>query len=50
MIRSQWLAELSEQDRVVLETWLADECRVVQRLPVDMQGRDLEVLVYLREP
>jgi hypothetical protein len=50
VIRSQWLAELSEQDRVVLETWLADECRVVQRLPVDMQGRDLEVLVYLREP
>lgn len=46
VIRPQWLASLRDQDRALLEAWLRDEAQVVQRFPVEMRGRDLELVVY----
>lgn len=50
IVRPQWLASLRPGDRARLESWLSDEGRLVQRLPAPMEGRDLELVVYLREP
>ena len=50
VVRPQWLDSLRESDRSRLERWLAGECRLVRRLPVEMEGRDLDLAVYLREP
>jgi hypothetical protein len=49
VVRPQWNESLRPADRAMLEDWLREECRLVQRYPVAMEGRDLEVLVYLRE-
>lgn len=49
VIRPQWLPQLSERDRASLTTWLAEDCRLMRRFPVLMDGRDLELLVYLRD-
>ncbi len=49
VIRPQWLDAMKPDERRVLETWLENEFRLVQRFPVLMEGRDLELLVYWRE-
>ncbi len=49
VVRPQWYESLRPGDRAMLEDWLREECRLVQRYPVAMEGRDLEVLVYLRD-
>ncbi len=50
VVRPQWYPSLRDADRRRLEQWLAEECHLVKRLPVQMEGRDMELLVYLREP
>jgi mannosyltransferase len=48
VIRPQWLPSLNPDDRLTLESWLASDCRLVKSFPVLMEGRDLELRVYLR--
>jgi len=47
--RPQWYASLAAEDRRTLTSWLASDCRLVRSFPVLMDGRDLELRVYLRE-
>ncbi|MFT7485130.1 MAG: mannosyltransferase [Candidatus Paceibacteria bacterium] len=49
VIRPQWLEGLAPEDELTLTTWLASDCQLVKRFPALMEGRDLELLVYLRE-
>ncbi|HJP00161.1 MAG TPA: glycosyltransferase family 39 protein [Planctomycetota bacterium] len=49
VVRPQWFDGLRERDAERIEAWLRSECRLVRRFAVDMEGRDLDVHVYLRE-
>lgn len=50
VIRPQWFESFfGETDEQTLRTWLASDCRLVETFPVLMDGRDLELRVYLRE-
>jgi len=49
VVRPQWLEGMQPGDRQTLETWLASDCRLVRRFDVLMEGRDLELLGYLRD-
>jgi hypothetical protein len=49
VIRPQWVPSFRVEDQVTLEEWLAGECRLVKSFPVLMEGKDLELRVYLRE-
>ena len=49
VVRPQWYDSLRPGDRGMIEDWLREDCRLVRRFPVPMEGRDLEVLVYLRD-
>lgn len=49
VVRPQWVPSLNPEDRVSLNHWLASDCRLVKSFPVLMEGRDLELRVYLRE-
>ena len=46
--RPQWLLDLRPEDRVVVERWLREECRLVERFPVEAEGRELDLEVYRR--
>lgn len=50
VIRPQWLEGMPRDERERLETWLAEDLRLVRRFAVPMEGRDLELLVYRRDP
>ncbi|MCB9916194.1 MAG: glycosyltransferase family 39 protein [Planctomycetes bacterium] len=50
VLRPQWLASLAPRDRADLEAWLAADARLARRFPVEMEGRDLDLEVWLREP
>lgn len=47
VIRPQWFADMQPEDAEVLREFLRNECRLMQRFEVSMDGRDLDVLVYL---
>lgn len=47
VIRPQWFDDMAPEDADVLREFLRDECRLMQRFEVSMDGRDLDVLVYL---
>ncbi len=47
--RPQWLPSFRPQDVASIEAWLANDCRLVESYPVLMEGKDLEVRVYLFE-
>ncbi|MAF65751.1 MAG: hypothetical protein CMJ84_08850 [Planctomycetes bacterium] len=49
VVRPQWFEGFGERDRARIEAWLRSDCRLVRRFAVDMEGRDLDVHVYLRE-
>ncbi|MDP6538873.1 MAG: hypothetical protein QF410_04930 [Planctomycetota bacterium] len=49
VVRPQWFGGFRERDRDRIQAWLRAECRLVRRFAVDMEGRDLDVHVYLRE-
>ena len=47
--RPQWLPSFFGDDHPAIESWLASDCRLVETFPVAMEGKDLEVRVYLFE-
>lgn len=47
--RPQWLPSFRPQDAQSIEAWLVSDCRLVKSFPVLMEGKDLEVRVYLFE-
>jgi mannosyltransferase len=49
VIRPQWYDGLNPPDALMLETWLANDCRMVKSFPQLMEGRDLEVRVYVHD-
>lgn len=49
VVRPQWIEGFREPDQRMLNAWLRDECKLVRRIAGEMEGRDLDVLVYLRE-
>jgi hypothetical protein len=49
VVRPQWIAGFHPDDQHMLRTWLADECHLQARFGGQMEGRDLDVLVYLRD-
>jgi len=49
VVRPQWIDGFREADRARLREWLRWECRLVERFGVEMEGRELDVMVYLRE-
>ncbi len=49
VVRPQWVPSFRPQDSLTVEAWLAGECRMVKSFPVWMEGKDLELRVYLRE-
>ncbi len=50
VVRPQWFDGFDASDAHMIRTWLANECRLVKSFPQLMEGRDLEVRVYLRDP
>lgn len=49
VIRPQWLPSFFGSDPRAIEEWLVSDCRLVRTFPVAMEGKDLDVLVYLFE-
>jgi hypothetical protein len=49
VVHPQWIEGFRERDQEMLRNWLADECRLVLRVPSDVEGRDLDMLVYVRD-
>lgn len=47
VVRPQWFADLREGDAARLSEFLARDCRMVRRFDAAMDGRDLDLLVYL---
>ena len=49
VIRPQWFADMRPADAEVLKEFLRRDCRLMRRFEAPMEGRDLELLVYLEE-
>lgn len=49
VMRPLWLDTLSAKEKSVVERWLIEDCRLVRRFPVEMEGRDLDLEVWRRE-
>jgi mannosyltransferase len=49
VVRPQWVPSFRKADVVTLNAWLEGECQLVKSYPVPMEGKDLELRVYLRE-
>jgi len=49
IVRPLWLDTLSQKEKAVVERWLVEDCRLVRRFPVEMEGRDLDLEVWRRE-
>jgi hypothetical protein len=49
VMRPLWLDTLSAKEKDVVERWLTEDCRLVRRFPVEMEGRDLDLEVWRRE-
>ena len=49
VMRPLWLDGLSAKEKDVVERWLIEDCRLVRRFPVEMEGRDLDLEVWRRE-
>ena len=49
VVRPLWLDTLSAKEKRVVERWLIEDCRLVRRFPVEMEGRDLDLEVWRRE-
>lgn len=47
VLRPQWFADMLPEDVEVLQEFLRRDCRLMRRFDVQMDGRDLDVLVYL---
>jgi hypothetical protein len=49
IVRPLWFDELPTKDKEITQRWLAEDCRLVRRFPVEMEGRDLDLEVWRRE-
>jgi hypothetical protein len=49
VVRPLWFDELGQKDKVVVQRWLGEDCRLMRRFPVEMEGRDLDLEVWKRE-
>lgn len=49
IVRPMWFDEMVPKDREVVQRWLVEDCRLVRRFPVTMEGRDLDLEVWRRE-
>jgi len=49
IVRPMWFGELAQKDREIVQRWLVEDCRLVRRFPVEMEGRDLDLEVWRRE-
>jgi hypothetical protein len=44
-----WFDEMAPKDKAMVQRWLVEDCRLVRRFPVTMEGRDLDLEVWRRE-
>ncbi len=49
IVRPLWFDELPPKDKEIVQRWLVEDCRLVRRFPVEMEGRDLDLEVWRRE-
>ena len=48
-IARSWFDELGAKEKVVIQRWLGEDCRLMRRFPVEMEGRDLDLEVWKRD-
>ncbi|MCH2102797.1 MAG: glycosyltransferase family 39 protein [Planctomycetes bacterium] len=49
VVRPLWFDELGAKEKVVIQRWLGEDCRLMRRFPVEMEGRDLDLEVWKRD-
>lgn len=49
IVRPLWFDELPAKDKESVQRWLVEDCRLVKRFPVEMEGRDLDLEVWRRD-
>jgi len=49
VVRPLWFDELGAKEKAVVQRWLGEDCRLMRRFPVEMEGRDLDLEVWKRD-
>ncbi len=49
VVRPLWFDELGQKEKEVVQRWLGEDCRLMRRFPVEMEGRDLDLEVWKRD-